>query len=150
MLSFGIKSRARDTTISGLLSFVSSDFFKHVQKTSKSWKRFFLLRYFIRSAKKHFYRFENSSKMFFFFPPLFQTIMDNSLRHFCISGVFSNSHRPNPSPHPTNNVGRVYPEFSLSFNFQLQLGVTVHQFMLISICKCLCNIMGVSWFRSGV
>ena len=31
--------------------------------------------------------------------------------HFCISGVFSNSHRSSPSPHPTNNVGRVYPEF---------------------------------------
>ena len=35
----------------------------------------------------------------------------------CISGAFSNSHRPNPSPHPTNNVGRVYPEFFPSFNF---------------------------------
>ena len=33
------------------------------------------------------------------------------LGHFCISGAFSNSHRSNPSPHPTNNVGRVYPEF---------------------------------------
>ena len=31
----------------------------------------------------------------------------------CISGAFSNSYRPNPSPHPTNNVGRVYPEFQL-------------------------------------
>ena len=29
----------------------------------------------------------------------------------CISGAFSNSHGSNPSPHPTNNVGRVYPEF---------------------------------------
>ena len=27
----------------------------------------------------------------------------------------------------------------------LLLGVTVHEFMLISICQCLCNIMGVSW-----
>ena len=26
-------------------------------------------------------------------------------RHFCISGAFSDSHRPNPSPHPTNKVG---------------------------------------------
>ena len=26
-------------------------------------------------------------------------------------GAFSNSHRSNPSPHPTNNVGRVYPDF---------------------------------------
>ena len=33
------------------------------------------------------------------------------LGHFCISGAFSNSHRSNPSPHPTNNVERVYPEF---------------------------------------
>ena len=27
------------------------------------------------------------------------------LGHFCISGAFSNSHRPNLSPHPTNGVG---------------------------------------------
>ena len=27
--------------------------------------------------------------------------------------AFSNSHRPKPSPHPTNNVARVYPEFLL-------------------------------------
>ena len=27
----------------------------------------------------------------------------------------------------------------------LQLGVTVHEFMLISICQCLCHIMIVSW-----
>ena len=33
------------------------------------------------------------------------------LGHFCVSGAFSNSHRSNPSPHPANNVGRVYPEF---------------------------------------
>ena len=35
----------------------------------------------------------------------------NVLGHFCISGVFSNSWTSNPSPHPTNNVGHVYPEF---------------------------------------
>ena len=34
-----------------------------------------------------------------------------------LSGPFSNSGRSNPSPHPTNNVGRVYPEFFPSFNF---------------------------------
>ena len=34
-----------------------------------------------------------------------------------MSGAFSNSHRSNPSPHPTSNVGRVYPEFGSSFNF---------------------------------
>ena len=42
--------------------------------------------------------------------------MDKSLGHFCVSGSFSNSHRSNPSPHPTNNVGGVYPEFFQSFN----------------------------------
>ena len=36
-----------------------------------------------------------------------------------ISGALSNSHRSNPSPHPTNNVGRVYPEFFPIFNFVL-------------------------------
>ena len=39
------------------------------------------------------------------------------LGHFCVSGVFFNSHRSDPSPHPTNYVGRMYPEFFLSFNF---------------------------------
>ena len=39
------------------------------------------------------------------------------LGHFYVSGAFSNSLRSNPSPHPTNNVGRVYPEFFPSFNF---------------------------------
>ena len=38
------------------------------------------------------------------------------LGHFCISGAFSNSHRSNPSPHPTNNVGRVYPELCENIN----------------------------------
>ena len=39
------------------------------------------------------------------------------LGHFCISGAFFNSHRSNPSPHPTNNVRHVYQEFFSSFNF---------------------------------
>ena len=39
------------------------------------------------------------------------------LVHFCVSGAFSNSHRSNLSPHPTNNVGRVYAAFFPSFNF---------------------------------
>ena len=30
------------------------------------------------------------------------------LGHFCIFGSFSNPHRSNPSPHPTNDVGCVY------------------------------------------
>ena len=39
------------------------------------------------------------------------------LGHFRVSGAFSNSRRSNPSPHPTNGVERVYPEFFPSFNF---------------------------------
>ena len=45
------------------------------------------------------------------------TIMDISLGTLLLSGAVSNSYRSNPSPHPTNNVGRVYPEIFLSFNF---------------------------------
>ena len=41
------------------------------------------------------------------------------LRHLHFWGV-SNSHRSNPFPHPTNNVGRVYPEFFSEF--QLCIG----------------------------
>ena len=32
-------------------------------------------------------------------------------------GAFSYLHRSNPSPHPTNNFGRVHPDFFPSFNF---------------------------------
>ena len=32
------------------------------------------------------------------------------------TGAFSNSHRSNPSPHSTNNVGRMYREFLPSLN----------------------------------
>ena len=30
---------------------------------------------------------------------------------FAFVGLFFSSHMPNPTPHPTNKVGRVYPEF---------------------------------------
>ena len=51
---------------------------------------------------------------------LYCSIMDESLGgHFCISGAFSNSHMPSPSPHATSNVGRLYPEFFPSFDFVL-------------------------------
>ena len=38
-----------------------------------------------------------------------------SLDTFAFLGRFANSHRSNPSPHPTNNVGRVCPDFFLKF-----------------------------------
>ena len=53
-----------------------------------------------------FYKF-----IYFFYSFTVTTIMDKSLGHFCVSGAFSNSHRSSPSPYPTNNVGRVCPEF---------------------------------------
>ena len=42
------------------------------------------------------------------------------LGHFRVSGAFSNSHRSNPSSHPTNSVARMYPEFFSEF--QLCIG----------------------------
>ena len=41
------------------------------------------------------------------------TIMDKVFGHLCIFGVFFNSHRSNPSPYPTKNVGGLCPEFQL-------------------------------------
>ena len=89
------------------ISFVSSEFLKHVQKTPKSWEMVCSITIFHQNPEKHSYRLEKPSKLPFFVPPLFQTIMNKSL----------GTHRSSPSPHPTNNVGRVYPEFFLSFNF---------------------------------
>ena len=43
--------------------------------------------------------------------------MDKVLGHFCFARAFSNSHRSNPSLHPTNNFGRVYEEFFSEFQF---------------------------------
>ena len=41
---------------------------------------------------------------------LLSTITDKSLGNtFAFPGPFFNSHKPKPSPHPTNNFGRVYP-----------------------------------------
>ena len=44
------------------------------------------------------------------------------LGHFCVSGAFSNSKRSNPSPHLTNNVGRVYPDLFSEFQFCIGWG----------------------------
>ena len=51
------------------------------------------------------------------------TIMNKSLGNFCISGVSSNSHRSNCSPHPTNKVGRAnFSEFQLCIEWGLGRG----------------------------
>ena len=39
----------------------------------------------------------------------FRVVNVQSRTYFCILGAFSNSQMTNPSPHPTINVGRVYP-----------------------------------------
>ena len=50
------------------------------------------------------------------------------LGHFCISGAFSDSHKSNPSPHATNNVGRVSPEFFFSTLYRVGGGRTGRNF----------------------
>ena len=47
--------------------------------------------------------------------------------HFCVSGAFSNSHRSNPSPHPTNNVQRVYSAFFCEFQLCIGWGEAERQ-----------------------
>ena len=49
--------------------------------------------------------------------------------HFYVSGAFSNSHRSNLSPHSTNNVGRLYPEFfRVSTLYRVGGGRTAREF----------------------
>ena len=51
------------------------------------------------------------------------------LGHVWVSGAFSNSHRSNPSPHPTNTVGRVFPEFfRVSTLYRVGEGRTARKF----------------------
>ena len=59
--------------------FVAREFLKHVQKTPKSWEKVCSITIFHQNPQKHSYRLEKPSKLPFFFPPLFQTIMDKSL-----------------------------------------------------------------------
>ena len=74
------------------------------------------------SRKNTFTGLKTPQNCLIFFLCLFQTIMNKSLGtllHFW-PWVFSNSHRSNPSPHTTNNVGCMYPEFFSEF--QLCIG----------------------------
>ena len=66
ILSFGIEHAQWDTTISGVYHSVWVNPSNTFRKLRKAGKRFALLRSFIRSPKKHFYRLENHSKLTFF------------------------------------------------------------------------------------
>ena len=93
------------------ISFVSSESLKHVQKTPKSWEKVCSITIFHQNPEKTLLQAWKTLQTAFFFPPLFQTTMDKSLGTLLrFWGIF-NLHRSNPSPHPTNNVERVYPEF---------------------------------------
>ena len=97
--------------------FVASEFLKHVQKTPKSWEKVCSITIFHQNPEKHSYRLEKPSKLPFFFPPLFQTIMDKSLGtllHFW--GVFQFTQvQPLPSPHKQcwTRLSRIFSEFQL-------------------------------------
>ena len=72
------------------------------------------------SRKNTFTGLKTPQNCLIFFLCLFHTIMDKSLGTLLHFWVFSNSHRSNPSPHTTNNVGCMYPEFFSEF--QLCIG----------------------------
>ena len=103
------------------ISFLSSEFLNHVQKTPKSWEKICSITIFHQDPEKNtFTGFGTPQNCLFSSHLFFRQSWTKVLGHFCISGAFSNSHRSNPSPHPTNNVGRVYPEFFSEF--QLCIG----------------------------
>ena len=94
------------------ISFVSREFLNHVQKTPKSWGKICQITIFHQDPEKHFYRLEKPSKLPFFFPPLFQTIMDKSLGTLLrFWGVFQFTQvQPLPSPHKQcwTRVSRIF------------------------------------------
>ena len=57
----------------------------------------------IRIPKNTFTGLKNTQNSLFSSHLLFRQSWTEVLRHFRVPGAFSNSHRSNPSPHPTNN-----------------------------------------------
>ena len=126
MLSFGIKLALWDSAISGVYHSFRANSYITFRKRRKAGKRFVQLRSFIRIPKKHF----SSLKLPLFFPPLFQTIMDKSLRsllHFW--GVFQLTQvQPLPSPHKQcrTRVSRIF--FRVSTLYRVGGGRTARKF----------------------
>ena len=53
------------------ISFVASEFLKHVQKTPKSWEKLCSITIFHQNPEKHSYRLDKLSKLPLFLPPFF-------------------------------------------------------------------------------
>ena len=88
------------------ISFVSSEFLKHVHDLPSE------------SRKNNFTGLKNTQNCLFSSHLLFRQLWTEVLGHFRVPGAFSNAHRSNPSPHPTNNwcwtsVSRIFSEFQL-------------------------------------
>ena len=76
----------------------------------------FSIAIFHQNPPKNFYRLENHSKLIFFLPPLFQTIMDKSRGTLVFLGVFQLTQaQPLPSAHNLfwTRVSRIFSEFQL-------------------------------------
>ena len=105
MLSFGIRHTLWDTTISGVYHSFQSKSSNTFRKLQKAGKRFVQLQSFIKARKNTFTGLKTIQNCLFSSHLISRQSWAKVLGHFCISGVFSNSHKSNPSPHPTNNVG---------------------------------------------
>ena len=99
------------------ISFVSSEFVKHVQKTPKRWEKVCSITIFHQKPEKTLLRLENPLNLPFFFPPLFQTIMVKSLGTLLRFGGVSQFTQVQrlPSPHKQcwTRVSRSFSEFQL-------------------------------------
>ena len=104
------------------ISFLSSEFLNHVQKTPKSWEKICSITILHQDLEKTLLQAWKPLKIAFILPIFFQTIMDKSLGTRLHFWVFSNSHRSNPSSHATNNVGCMYPEFFSEFQLYIAWG----------------------------
>ena len=110
--------------------FESSEFLKHALKTTKSWEKvWFNYDLSSESRKNTFTDLKNPQNCLFSSHLFSRQSWTKVLGHFCISGAFSNAHRSNPSPHPANDVGCVYPEFFLlSTLYRVGGGRTAREF----------------------
>ena len=105
MLSFGIKHMLWDTTISGVYHSFQPNSSKKFRKLRKLGKRLFNYNLSSKPKKNTFTGLKTTQNCLFSSHLVSRQSWAKVLGHFCISGVFSNSHKSNPSPHSTNNVG---------------------------------------------